>query len=376
MAVHPSENILIEHLGLGTPGGISVAVKDCIDIAGRQTRCGSGTLADIPAAINHADAITAILNNGGWIVGKANMHELAYGVTGINRSYGTPVNPLYPELIPGGSSSGSAAAVAAGLADVAIGTDTGGSIRQPAACCGVFGFKPTFGRVSRAGCAPAQSSLDCVGPFARNLDGIVAAMELIDPSFEKVPAPAGLRVGLVTTYADLRIDAAVRDALAAVDTTAVELPLMEQAFHAGMTIIASECWAAFGCLTEDDRMGDDVRARLLAARDVTAEQVEAAETIRAAFRAQVDTALTQVHVLALPTLPVLPPGLDELGDAATILQLTKLVRPFNLSGHPALTIPLTAIDGRPVSLQLVGRTNADEELCAAAGAVLDVIDAR
>ncbi len=132
----------------------------------------------------HADVVANLLSAGCRIVGKTKMHELAYGMTGINAFEGTPINPRYPDRIPGGSSSGSAAAVAAGLVDFAIGTDTGGSIRQPAICCGVIGFKPTFGRVSRKGALPAQSSLDCIGPFARNLSMIERAMSAIDPTFQ------------------------------------------------------------------------------------------------------------------------------------------------------------------------------------------------
>jgi len=166
-------NILVEELNLGTAGGVTVAVKDCIDIAGYPTKSGSGALADRGPAKRHADVVEGILQGGGLIVGKANMHELAYGVTGINRVFGTPVNPRFPTFIPGGSSSGSAAAVAAGLARIAIGSDTGGSIRMPATCCGVFGLKPTFGRISRRGCEPAETSLDCIGPFAQDVAGAV-----------------------------------------------------------------------------------------------------------------------------------------------------------------------------------------------------------
>lgn len=143
--------------------GPRVAVKDVIDIAGTPTRAGSRALADRPAAATHARAVQHLLDAGCRIVGKANMHELAFGMTGVNDWTGTPVNPRYPNLVPGGSSSGSATAVAAGLWDWALGTDTGSSIRAPAACCGVVGLKPTFGRLSRHGLTPENSSLDCVG---------------------------------------------------------------------------------------------------------------------------------------------------------------------------------------------------------------------
>ena len=125
--------------------------------------------------------VQALLDGGCRIIGKTSLHELAFGTTGINAWTGTPDNPLYPGRIPGGSSSGSATAVAAGLCDFSLGTDTGGSVRIPAACCGVFGLKPSFGRVSRRGVMPEQSTLDCVGPFARDMDMLIEAMGLIAP---------------------------------------------------------------------------------------------------------------------------------------------------------------------------------------------------
>src|SRR5690606_8879821 len=141
--------------------GRRVAIKDSIDIAGYPTRSGSHAFADAPPATRHAHVVQAVLDAGWQIVGKTSLHELAFGVTGINDWSGTPVNPQAPDRVPGGSSSGSAVAVAAGLADIAIGTDTGGSVRVPAACCGIAGLKPTYGRVSRIGAQPAVSSLDC-----------------------------------------------------------------------------------------------------------------------------------------------------------------------------------------------------------------------
>lgn len=359
--------ILIEEFSLGGEGP-TVAIKDCIDIAGHRTTGGSATLADEPPAGRHADVVAALIAHGARIVGKANMHELAYGVTGVNGWLGTPVNPAYPSLIPGGSSSGAAAAVAAGLAEIAIGTDTGGSIRMPAACCGVFGLKPTFGRISRRGCVPAVSSLDCVGPFARDVTGIERAMAMIDAGFVVQTPPAAVTFGLVYTPADPDISAAVSAQLdrAAIALRTVSLPGMDEAFQAGMTIIAAESWAAFAHLVERPGMGDDVRARLLAAGRITPEQVAEAEEVRRRFTASVDEALEGIDALVLPTLPATPPALEELGDAARILRLTLLVRPFNLSGHPALTIPIPGPAGRPAGVQLVGKHGGDAALCAVA----------
>lgn len=364
----PEDNIFVEQFYLGDGDGPSVAIKDCIDIAGWPTRAGSEALADIPPAVRHADVVAAILAAGGRLVGKTNMHELAYGVTGVNRWLGTPRNPRYPDLIPGGSSSGSAAAVAAGLADLAIGTDTGGSIRMPAACCGIFGLKPSFDRVSRRGCTPATSSLDCVGPFAPDVAGLEAGMALIDPSFSAAAVPETARLGFVRTEADADIVDAVRAALGrpGIDLVDIQLDGMEEAFQAGITIMAAEMWELFGPLAEDPRMGADVQARIRAARNVTADQVAAAEQVRGRFRDAVDSVLDSVDALALPTLPSVPPALDELGDPARLLCLTSLVRPFNLTGHPALTIPIDGPGGRPAAIQLVGAFMEDEQLCAVA----------
>src|SRR5882757_2940159 len=192
MSHAPADAVFVNRMQLGADG-LRVGVKDSIDIAGYATRSGSIAFAAAPPAARHAAVVQALLDGGCRIVGKTNMHELAYGVTGINRSTGTPRNPRYPDRIPGGSSSGSAVAVAAELVDFALGTDTGGSIRIPAACCGIYGIKPTYGRVSRAGVHPLDSTLDCVGPFARDLNMIERAMALIDSSFVPEPPPTTVR---------------------------------------------------------------------------------------------------------------------------------------------------------------------------------------
>ena len=160
-------------------GKLTVAVKDCFDFEGQETTSGSRALVGSAPASSDAEVVQRLRSAGCDIVGRANMHELAYGVTGINAWAGTPINPQYPHLIPGGSSSGSAVAVAAGMVDFALGTDTGGSVRVPAACCGIMGLKPTFGRVSRIGVHPVVSSLDCVGVFARELTTIKQAMTIL-----------------------------------------------------------------------------------------------------------------------------------------------------------------------------------------------------
>ena len=353
--------------------GLRVAVKDSIEIAGYPTRVGSAVFADAGGARQHAAVVQALLDGGCRIVGKTNMHELAYGVTGINRWSGTPRNPRYPDRIPGGSSSGSAAAVAAGTrgnppVDFAIGTDTGGSIRIPAACCGVYGLKTSYGRISREGVHPAVSSLDCVGPFAGSLPMLERAMALMDATFASSPPPANLRLGIVNVTADGSIVAAIRSALAraAIASVPIDLPSFQDAYAAGLTIIGAENWAAYGHLVDAPGLGDDVRTRLLGNRGIPGEALTAAENCRSLFRAEVDAALQTVDALVLPTLPIVPPRLGEAADARAALRLTAFVRPFNVSGHPALSIPLETDAKLPAGLQLVGRRGGDAELCAAA----------
>ena len=366
----------VERFDLGGDG-LRVGVKDSIDIAGHPTRAGSAALASAAPAPRHATVVQALLDGGCRIVGKTNMHELAYGVTGINRYSGTPRNPRYPDRIPGGSSSGSAVAVAAGPGGdppvhFAIGTDTGGSIRIPAACCGVYGLKPTYGRISRDGVHPAVSSLDCVGPFALTLSMLERAMVLIDASFVPSRQPAEMRLGVVNVTADFSVVATVRGALARADIAAVpiDLPSLEDAYAAGLTIIGVENWSAYGHLVDAPGLGDDVRTRLLGNRAIPAEALAAAERCRTLFRAEVDAALELVDALVLPTLPIVPPRLGETGDARAVLRLTAFVRPFNVSGHPALSMPLETDKHLPAGLQLVGRRGGEAALCAAAQRLL------
>ncbi|KMO29528.1 amidase [Methylobacterium aquaticum] len=361
--------IFAQRLDLGGAGP-RVAVKDTIDIAGIPTRAGSRALADAPPASTHAEVVERVLAAGCRIVGKTNLHELAFGVTGLNDWTGTAPNPLFPGRVPGGSSSGSAAVVAAGEADFALGTDTGGSIRIPAACCGVFGMKPTFGRVSRAGVAPAQTTLDCVGPFAATMPWLVRAMAVIDPRFAPVSLPAP-RIGLVTVEARPEIAAAVERAVAAAGLAAhsTTLPGLSAAFEAGLTVINAETFAAFGHLLarspgEPEMIGPDVAGRLRAGAGTSLTALAAAEAVRAAFRAEVDARLDEADVLVLPTLPDLPPTLAEARGDRSAVFLTTLVRPFNLSGHPALSLPLPLGPGRVAALQVIGRRGGDETVLA------------
>lgn len=347
-------------------GHLEVVVKDCIDIKNTVSACGSAALRDTAPAQQNAAVVDNLLSQNCTIIGKANMHELAYGMTGVNEVFGTPINPRWPDLIPGGSSSGSAVAVASGLCDFAVGTDTGGSVRQPAICCGVYGIKPSFGRVSRDGCHPAKSTLDCVGVLARSMDMLSQGMEAIDPTFKRQNADISARIARVKCDADAHISAALEECFP--DSPTVTLPLMDAAFQAGMTIIGVEAAQAYGPLLQGGKpLGDDVKERLKNATKIDGKTHAEAEAIRVKFTQEVDAAFEIYDVLVTPALANIPPALKAAKDPATVFTLTKFLRPFNLSGHPAIVLPFPAgPEALPAGIQLIGRKGDDEGLCAIA----------
>jgi amidase len=350
-------------------GDFAGAVKGNFDIAGLPTGMGSRAFAGAAPASDHAVAVAQLIAAGCRIVGRTKMHELAFGVSGINDWQGTPANPRWPERIPGGSSSGSAAAVAAGLVDFALGTDTGGSTREPAACCGIVGFKPSFGTISRTGVRPRHSSLDCVGIFAGDVGTVARVMAILDPGFEVLDPLSIGNIGLIVAEADPAIGEATTAAVARIGAQSVPVALDQwaAAYHAGMTLIGAEMWQEFGQNADlIDRLGDDVRARLRAASAISPVDTAEAETVRTRFAAEVDRALDRVDVLALPTLPQFPPTLDEARNSEKLLRLTANIRPFNLSGHPAISIPIPTASGLPAGLQLIAHRGDDAHLCAVA----------
>ncbi|MCY1142382.1 amidase [Actinoplanes sp. Pm04-4] len=343
--------------------GLRVAVKDAIDVAGVVTTAGSAVVRDRAAAAKaDAECLAGVRAAAATIVGKTTLTEMCVSPVGDNAIFGTPVNPLAPLLIPGGSSSGSAVAVATGEADVGLGTDTGGSVRIPAACCGIAGLKTTWGRVPLGGVWPLAPSLDVVGPLARDVAGVVDGMRLLDPAWGSLPAPARVVGRLRVEGVDSAVEDAVDSALdeAGLTVREVRLPGWDDTYEPLDAIILGELWQAHHALLDADGLSDFVAGALHAARDVSPQRLAKALTARTAWQAEVTSALTLVDVLALPTLVASPPPLTDFAR----FPLTQLTAPFNLAGVPALALPVPSPGPAPVSLQLVGPMNGEELLCA------------
>ena len=362
--------------------GLRVAVKDIIDMAGLPTTAGCRAVADTAGPASRdatclAGLRAAIGRGQARFVGKTNLHELAYGISGVNEAFGTPVNPLDPRRIPGGSSSGSATAVAAGEADVAYGTDTGGSIRIPAACCGIAGLKTSWGRISLDGVRPLAPSLDTVGPMAADVDGLIAGMALLEPGFA-VAADAPRTIGRLAIEAEPAIDAAVDDALRAAGFAVqrITIPELHDVIGASAALLDAQAWATNAELygRAADRIGENVRDRLRQASTITDARLSAARTMNTRWKAALDVIWGRVELLAVPTLLGFPPLID---DAPSIFGIRGVTTPVNAAGLPALALPVPAAGGPraangplPASVQLIGPVNSEDRLLAA-GALLE-----
>jgi amidase len=334
--------------------GARLAVKDLIDMEGVPTTAGCRAVAkEAVPATSDAACLAGARAAGARFVGRTNLHELALGVTGVNPWYGTPVNPLDPRLVPGGSSSGSAVAVATFEADVAYGSDTGGSVRIPAACCGTTGLKTTWGRIPLRGVWPLSPSFDTVGPMARDVGGLVLGMELLEPGF--APAARGpVRAGRLCVDAHPLIDDAIDRALEVVewDVRAIELPRWYDVTAAAGILLVSEAWETNRALVarRPDEVGaDDTRALASAAR------------VKDEWLAVLDEVFAGVDVLVTPTLTVFPPTLDG-GEE---LLMARCTLPVNLAGVPALSVPVPTTGSLPASVQLIGPMHSEERLLGA-----------
>jgi amidase len=343
--------------------GPRLAVKDLIDVEGVPTTAGCKAVADaaVPAE-KDAPCMAGARAADARIVGKVNLHELAFGATGVNPWYGTPENPLDPSLVPGGSSSGSAVAVATGQADVAYGSDTGGSVRIPSACCGTTGLKTTHGRIPLEGVWPLALSLDTVGPMARDVAGVLLGMQLLEPGFEiadAAPTSVG-RFRLPNT--DPEIDAAVDRALAEAELEVVDidLPGWLKAFTDNGIILIVEAWQNDKNLLGKEGLGEHVATRIELGRGIAPENVAQAKGGRGAWQQELAQAFGRVEVIALPTMPMFPIPVDSDNE----FDLTTGTGSINLSGNPALALPVPTGGHLPASLQLVGPHNSEDTLLA------------
>jgi aspartyl-tRNA(Asn)/glutamyl-tRNA(Gln) amidotransferase subunit A len=306
-------------------------------------------------------------------VGKTNLHEFAFGVTSMNPHFGWVPNPLAPGRIAGGSSGGSAAALALGLADAALGSDSGGSIRIPAAYCGIVGLKPTFGLVSLEGCFPLAPSYDHAGPMARDVAMCTAMMEVLADGFEPATVDlADLRVALAWT------DEAQPGVATRVDEAAALFPHCEPIdFPHGqghIGVFMHEVGQTHRSLYDEhaDEYGEDVAWKL---RDlcfpITDAELAEAERAREALHEQAAQLLEGFDLLLTPTQGFVAPTYDEAANDAIRTKITHFTNPFNALGWPALALPCGPAElGLPASLQIVGRPGADA-LVLAAGSALE-----
>jgi amidase len=356
---------------LARPDGIRVAVKDCIDVAGTITTAGSPAVARsaVEATVDAA-CLTGFRDLGARIVGKANLHELCFGASGVNPHYGTPVNPLDPRRIPGGSSSGCAVAVATGEADVGIGTDTAGSVRNPAACCGVVGLKTTFGAVPVEGVRPLAPTLDTVGILGRTVADVAVGATALAPDLvtdELVPAVRVGRFRLPGTEPtiDAAIDSALLDAGVVIEELA--LPGWFAAHDAALAVLFGEALIVNEHVWRDhrDELGADVVERFAFAQAISPGELAEARARRDPWRAELADVFARVEVLALPAMRVFPPRIGGHPVAPN-----RAVPAINLAGHPAIVLPVPSGGLLPASLQLVAPDHHEARLLATA-AVLE-----
>jgi aspartyl-tRNA(Asn)/glutamyl-tRNA(Gln) amidotransferase subunit A len=410
----------------GPLAGTTVAVKDNISTKGVTTTCGSDMLADYVPPYS-ATVVERLTDAGAQIVGKTNMDEFGMGTTTETSAFGPTRNPVAPERVPGGSSGGSAAAVAAGEADVALGSDTGGSVRCPAAFCGVVGIKPTYGLVSRYGLVAYANSLEQIGPIAPTVAEAAAVLDVIagpDPNDGTTRDPnattdgdvstdyaaaadgdvEGLTIGVPTELfdgADERVvetvEAAIDDLVAAgATTTTISLPSVEHAVEAYYVIAMSEAssnlarfdgvryghraeadgnWNESFAATREEGFGAEVKRRILLGTYALSagyhdEYYAKAQDARAWVRQDFEAAFETVDVIASPTMPVLPFELGEsLDDPLQMYLADANTTPVNLANLPAISVPAGEADGLPVGLQLVGPAFEEATVIRAASAV-------
>ncbi|HEX3484651.1 MAG TPA: amidase [Micropepsaceae bacterium] len=359
----------------GSLAGLSAVVKDMYDIAGSRTGGGSPDwLSAQQPATRHASAVEKILAAGATITGKTICDEFFYSVSGVNAHYGTPLNIRAPGRIPGGSSSGSAAACGANACDFALGSDTGGSVRVPASFNGVYGLRPTHGRVDLTGAMAMAPSFDVAGWFA-NSPGVLRRVGAVllqgDAVKERITRL------LVATDAFAQADAEVAALCREFLTRGTEIlpPRVEEAIAPGgfdawregfRVVQAKEVWETFGAFITQakPKLGPGIKERMDFAASVTSEQANRSREITAGARAQILARVPPGTIMVLPTAPSIAPALAAAGEALELFRVRtmRLTCIAGLAGLPQITIPAGTVSGCPAGLSLIGWPAADEVL--------------
>jgi aspartyl-tRNA(Asn)/glutamyl-tRNA(Gln) amidotransferase subunit A len=353
---HANLNAFIS-LSAETGSGPVVAVKDLVDVAGMVTTAGGIILPDVPAP-DDAPVVRRIRTNGCVVVGKANLHEFAFGVTSVNPHYGPVRNPHDPSLVAGGSSGGSAVAVAMGMCDWAIGSDTGGSIRIPASLCGVVGFKPALGSIDTTGVIPLSRSLDTLGPIAPSVAAAADAYSMMAGESLPVESISSPRLGVPAGWVvGLDEQTATTWKLVSAGVPEVDFPRREELFDAGLTILLVEAaayhrrWAA-EC---PEKYGADVISHIRRGLALLAVDFEEALLARERLCLEASQAMEGIDALILPATAIVAPSISAGNEVRE--PLARFTRPFNTTGQPVVCIPGPA-PGLPVGIQVIGRTNA------------------
>jgi aspartyl-tRNA(Asn)/glutamyl-tRNA(Gln) amidotransferase subunit A len=372
---------LAQGIHRGPLHGIPIAHKDLMWTKGVRTTSGSKIFADF-VPDRDAPVVEKLAEAGAVLVGKAGLHELAYGITSDNPHFGSIRNPRNPEHSPGGSSGGSAVAVATGMAFVATGTDTGGSIRVPASFCGVAGLKPTYGLIDRRDVQPLGLSLDHVGPLARTVDDVRVALDAMSDGARLKPAPASLRqirVGLPENFYFDTVEPEVRVAVQKAGLRMEELgarviplqvPDVAALNQAGLVILLSEAAAVHQThLHRRGDLGSDVLALLDQGSLIPAADYVNAQRVRKLLLNEFHALFRGIDCLITPTTPITAPRIGQTEitlDGAvhdTRMLTTRFVRGFNVLGFPALSIPCGASsEGLPIGLQMVARPHEENLL--------------
>jgi aspartyl-tRNA(Asn)/glutamyl-tRNA(Gln) amidotransferase subunit A len=363
-------SIWITEVDAPSGDGPTLAVKDIFDTAGVRSTYGSAVFRDhVP---EKTAASVELLEQAGYrMVGKANLHEFAWGITSENDHYGWVPNPAAPGRVAGGSSGGSGAALAAGLVDAALGSDSGGSIRIPAACCGVVGLKVSFGAVPIDGCWPLAPTYDTAGPMARDVGGCERMMEAMAPGYARAEtALDDLRVGIAwTDLADPLVAARVAEAAAHFPSARpLELPLPDGVYTGFAREVVEVHTDVFR--DHEDLYGPSVAAKMRNALKITDAEAEEGRRLRELYNERVAGLMEDLDLIVAPTIPWVaqPAGVGDLELRGRMLSLTF---PWNAVGGPALALPCgPAEDGLPASIQLMGRPGADA-LVLAAGRLLE-----